>query len=375
MNRIRVVGVVALALTLLTLLLAPLGTPRPAFAQNLVAGYIAVPFRGYYEQNGGALSLGNSQTGLLRQGTMPVQYFDKGRLEDHSASVADPAWRVQRGRLTVELMERTPQFMVSGSTTSYAELKALGATMHAPPEWFTGGTGTLDDGTIFVPYDAALRPAHGYIVPPYFWQYLNRADVFPAGWLAAAGLPVTDVFPTIVYKDGVPRQVMMQAYERIVLTYDAMNPADWQVEMGNIGWDAMVALGLVNRPQGGAKRIEISLARQWLYAYEGDEMVFDAPVTTGKDDWETPTGSFSIFYKVALTDMKGEDKERGEKWEVKNVPHAMYFREGGFAIHGAYWHNMFGSGVRLSHGCVNLPLDAAEMLYNWAPVGTSVVVY
>jgi lipoprotein-anchoring transpeptidase ErfK/SrfK len=368
--------ILALPLVLMLALGMLLNRGDVVAAQTLVEGYIGRPFRAYYEQNAGALSLGPSRTGIFVQNAVPVQYFDKGRLEDQRATTADPAWQVQRGRLTVELMEQAPNFQISGSTTTYGQLEELRASsLHAPPDWFTGGVGTLDDGTVFIPYDAQLRPAYGSIVPTYFWQYLNRADVFPGGWLGAAGLPLTDVFPTIVYKDGVPRQVMMQAYERIVLTYDASNAPAWQVELGNIGWDAMVATGLVNRPQGGAKRIEVSLATQWLYAYEGDEMVFDAPVSTGKDDWETPPGRFEIFYKVALTDMKGEDKQRGEKWDVKNVPHAMYYLEGGYALHGTYWHNQFGTGARLSHGCVNLPLDAAELLYAWAPLGTPVIVY
>jgi lipoprotein-anchoring transpeptidase ErfK/SrfK len=49
----------------------------------------------------------------------------------------------------------------------------------------------------------------------------------------------------------------------------------------------------------------------------------------------------------------------------------MYFYEG-YAIHGAYWHNRFGTPV--SHGCVNLPVQQARKLYNWASVGTLVVV-
>jgi len=47
---------------------------------------------------------------------------------------------------------------------------------------------------------------------------------------------------------------------------------------------------------------------------------------------------------------------------------------GGVALHGTYWHNQFGTGARLSHGCVNLPLRAAAWLYKWAPVGTAVRV-
>jgi lipoprotein-anchoring transpeptidase ErfK/SrfK len=48
----------------------------------------------------------------------------------------------------------------------------------------------------------------------------------------------------------------------------------------------------------------------------------------------------------------------------------MYFY-GGYAIHGAYWHNNFGTPM--SHGCVNLSLPDARWFFNWASVGTKVV--
>jgi lipoprotein-anchoring transpeptidase ErfK/SrfK len=370
MTRIRLAVAFVVALMLTTLVIRP-----SVQAQNLGSGYIAPPFRAYFTQHVGNVTLGTPQTGMLRENSRGVQYFDKGRLEDHSAETTDPAWMVMRGRLTVELIEKAPNLQINGSDVTYGRIKELSATTHAPPSWLTGGVGILDDGTTFVPFDPGLRPTNGYIVPPYFWQYLQRSDLFPGGWLHDAGLPLSDIFPALVFKEGVPRQVIMQPFERVVLTYDALNPVEWQLEQGNIGYDYMVATGLLNRPQNGAKRIEISLERQWLYAYLGDELIFDAPVSTGKDDWETPIGSFKIFQKFEKTDMKGDDKERGEKWDVKDVPHAMYFREGGFAIHGTYWHNVFGTGARLSHGCVNLPLDAAAQLYEWAPLGTPVIVY
>jgi uncharacterized protein YraI len=128
----------------------------------------------------------------------------------------------------------------------------------------------------------------------------------------------------------------------------------------------------VARSPGGPKRIEIDLARQWLYAYEGDVRVFDAPVTTGRDGWNTPRGRFSVYAKVPLQDMSGN--MRGESWHVPDVPHAMFI-VGDVALHGTYWHNLFGSGVRISHGCINLPLAAAEWLYNWTPMHTPVIVY
>ena len=45
----------------------------------------------------------------------------------------------------------------------------------------------------------------------------------------------------------------------------------------------------------------------------------------------------------------------------------------GVALHGTYWHDLFGV-ARMSHGCVNLSLWAAEWVYGWAPLNTPVTV-
>jgi lipoprotein-anchoring transpeptidase ErfK/SrfK len=129
------------------------------------------------------------------------------------------------------------------------------------------------------------------------------------------------------------------------------------------------------RPQppesGGAKSIVVNLSDQWMYAFEGGKQVFDAPISTGRDGMETPTGNYSIYAKLKVQTMDGVTD--GKKWVVPNVPNVMYI-SGGVALHGTYWHNRFGSGARLSHGCVNLPLDAAAWLFSWAPMGTPVRV-
>ncbi len=55
---------------------------------------------------------------------------------------------------------------------------------------------------------------------------------------------------------------------------------------------------------------------------------------------------------------------------IFKVP-VMYFFEG-YAIHGTYWHNNFGTPM--SHGCVNLPTPEAEWFFRWAEMGTPVHV-
>ena len=119
----------------------------------------------------------------------------------------------------------------------------------------------------------------------------------------------------------------------------------------------------------GQKRIEINLSTQQLFAYEGNDLVHNFPVSTGK--WyETPTGTFYTWIKLKYTRMAGGSKELGTYYNLPNVPHTMYFYNSeipkwrGFGIHGAYWHNNFGHPM--SHGCVNMRIEDAGKLYDWA---------
>src|SRR3989304_10299378 len=77
------------------------------------------------------------------------------------------------------------------------------------------------------------------------------------------------------------------------------------------------------------------------------------------------------WYKNPLQNMKGSYPPY-EPYFLKNVPNVMFF-SGDYAIHGTYWHNKFGS--RASHGCVNVPVEFSNWLYDWAPKGTRVVVF
>lgn len=112
--------------------------------------------------------------------------------------------------------------------------------------------------------------------------------------------------------------------------------------------------------------IQIDLSNQRLIAWEGTKPVYAVIVSTGKTATPTVLGTFAIQTKHRLARMAGPD------YDVSNVPHTMYFHRG-YAIHGAYWHNRFGTPV--SHGCVNVAPKHAAWLFNWASVGTPVVVH
>lgn len=118
-------------------------------------------------------------------------------------------------------------------------------------------------------------------------------------------------------------------------------------------------------PADGKKWISVDISDQKLTAWQGDVPVFETIVSTGKPGWRTLPGTFAVYRKYDATRMTGPG------YDTPDVPWTMYY-SGGFAIHGAYWHDNFGTPV--SHGCVNLRVPEAKALYEWAPMGTEVVV-
>jgi hypothetical protein len=204
---------------------------------------IAEQFRRYYERHEGIRVLGHPLSDLLELQGVPAQYFEKGRIEDHRGVVLDPVWGFMYGRLTAELMDSAPGLAVSGTSVTYGDLRRWSAETSGPaPNGFTGGTMPVQHG-IFVPFHPTLQPAPGYIVPPFFWEYLNQRELFPAGWLHDVGLPMTYAGYAEVIKDGERRTLTVQAFERAVLTYDGLNPVGWRVERANIGADAVQVIG------------------------------------------------------------------------------------------------------------------------------------
>ncbi|MDR0960515.1 MAG: L,D-transpeptidase family protein [Propionibacteriaceae bacterium] len=120
---------------------------------------------------------------------------------------------------------------------------------------------------------------------------------------------------------------------------------------------------------GGERWIEVSLGAHTLTAFEGETVVLGPlAIVDGGSGTPTDPGVFTIEYKLEKQTMRGED------YETENVPWVMYYNLADEeAIHGAYWRTSFGYSD--SHGCVNVPVDQAKFLYDWAPVGAKVVVH
>jgi lipoprotein-anchoring transpeptidase ErfK/SrfK len=112
--------------------------------------------------------------------------------------------------------------------------------------------------------------------------------------------------------------------------------------------------------------IEVELATQTLRAWDADEIYLETEISSGKDWTPTVQGVFHVNRKIPSQRMVGPD------YDLADVQAVMYFFSN-YAIHGAYWHDDFGT--RASHGCVNMREDEAIDLFEWAPMGTPVFVY
>lgn len=150
------------------------------------------------------------------------------------------------------------------------------------------------------------------------------------------------------------------------------------VESGNLlttlGQEIVVATQYI--PEEGKDRnfqyIEVDVASQIMKTYEFGRLRDSSKVSTGLTKFPTPLGNFSVQRKIEEKTYEWSyGPQHADNYSLPNVKHNLMFNWP-YYLHGAYWHSNFGN--RMSHGCVNLPLDYAEKLYAWAQVGAAVTV-
>jgi lipoprotein-anchoring transpeptidase ErfK/SrfK len=124
--------------------------------------------------------------------------------------------------------------------------------------------------------------------------------------------------------------------------------------------------------EGYDKWIEVDLTKQTATAYEHATPVNNFIIASGLPGYDTPTGEYAIWLKVRSQTMVGGSKADGSYYNLPNVEWVSYFYQD-YALHGAWWRKVWG--VPGSHGCVNMTNEDAKWVYNWAPVGTKVIVH
>ena len=131
----------------------------------------------------------------------------------------------------------------------------------------------------------------------------------------------------------------------------------------------------------GSTYIEVDIAAQHMWYIVDGAVGMESDVVTGlpADGRDTPTGVYSILYTERDSTLKGEtDPETGKPSYETPVAFWMPFTWQGHGFHDATWQSSFGGSryqTNGSHGCVNMPYDKAEQLFNMISAGTPVIVH
>ncbi|MEI6046036.1 MAG: hypothetical protein WCS37_16925 [Chloroflexota bacterium] len=202
-------------------------------------------------------------------GQRRVQYFDKARMELSKRPTQDPN-AVTNGLLTVELV--SGQMQVGDNTflqhlpannpvagdpvnndlsPTYASFNygklAFGLPEAIPSTDRTGQAivealnqagvvSSLEQPPVSVNYSRFFSETK-HNVAEVFYKFFQTEPLGETRWLDVMGYPISEPFwaKDKVVLAGQPREVMIQLFQRRVLTYTPSNPAGFQVEMGNIG--------------------------------------------------------------------------------------------------------------------------------------------
>lgn len=187
---------------------------------------------------------------------------------------------------------------------------------------------------------------------------------------------ISSVRNNMVLKVGGTVEVEGQTWYKIVfdewLRYPERIENDWYIAAEFL--DVLTVPEEDGRSIMTKKQIIVDRSLQTLSASEGDTLFMETSISTGLELTPTPRGTFTIFKKTPSRYMQGPlpGLADQQEYDLPGVPWNMYFTEGGAVIHGAYWHNSFGS--QYSHGCVNMEPSEAKRLYEWAALGTRVIV-
>ena len=116
------------------------------------------------------------------------------------------------------------------------------------------------------------------------------------------------------------------------------------------------------RRSGGPLLAVVALDAQRITVYDNNgRMLQQSPVSTGTTGYETPAGIFSVVQKKA--------DHNSNLYEDGNMPFMQRITWTGIALHAGVL-----PGRPASHGCVRMPMDFAQRLFDLTDVGMRVII-
>lgn len=149
-----------------------------------------------------------------------------------------------------------------------------------------------------------------------------------------------------------------------------------------VPWTQTAAVWNPGGADWGDRYIDADLTDQHARFYDGGSLIWESDFVSGDttEGRETPIGVYTVdSYKGTNQTLKGLDENHdGEPDYISYVSYWIPFIGNLVAFHDASWRVTFGGTIYQgngSHGCINLPKDAAAELYDLSEIGDVVVVH
>jgi lipoprotein-anchoring transpeptidase ErfK/SrfK len=136
---------------------------------------------------------------------------------------------------------------------------------------------------------------------------------------------------------------------------------------------------MANAPdEFGGRWLDVSLSGSAkVVAHENGDTVRSFQAIKGVAKYPTPLGTWSIVRRVANETMDsntvGIPRNSPGGYFLKDVLYTQYFRDTGESLHYNWWSSAWG--LPGSHGCLGLSLGDSKWLWDWATVGTPVLIH
>jgi hypothetical protein len=135
---------------------------------------------------------------------------------------------------------------------------------------------------------------------------------------------------------------------------------------------------------GSGKVITVSITLEELVEYDNGCEVNATPITAGRPEAPTLTGTFSILTINSPFQFISPWPPSSDLWYPPTwVSYADMWADGGYFLHDAPWESpdAFGPGSEFityndtaSRGCIQVPTPAMAWLFHWATLGTPVII-
>lgn len=292
--------------------------------------------------------------------------------------------------LLMDVQVTGPEGLVPGSLdesgtmwTSEVDSLDYGASYTIAAQAFDARGNTTSDVTQF----STLEPEK------FFKAYAEPAD----GEVVGVGVPITVNFnKTVKNKSAVEEAMVVRTPEPLVGAWawkdnktaefrpKELWPGDMDVTV-ELNFEGVQAKDGVFGKENSSQTFRfrpsmVSIVNADTYTmdvYKAGELINTIPVTTGKDGWETRSGTKVLLTKERMRLMDaasgGISEDNPEYWRVE-APYAMRLTYSGEFVHGAPWSVASQGNANVSHGCVGMSESNAAWWWNENEIGDVVIV-